>query len=137
MWLGAPRRGDGRLDAWGAATLPATGCLCLQMPQPTPWENLSGRPSVGLLGALAADIGVLLAVELSERKLPAALAAGLVGYAMQAALDAAQPAYLGDWSQFGHAAASVGRDTIEDYISAMAAGGPLVPVAARSEGDRP
>jgi hypothetical protein len=138
LWLGAPRAGlVPGIDAWGAPVAPLTSCLRLQMPQPFPWEVLSGRPSVGLLASLAADVGIVLARELADRELPAALAAGLAGLAMQEVLDGTLPAYLGDWSQFGRAALALRRDTLEDFISALAAGGALVPAESRTEGDRP
>ena len=40
LWLGAPRPSAAApLDPWGAATLPLTGCPCLQMPRANAWEE--------------------------------------------------------------------------------------------------
>ena len=47
---------------------------------------------------------------------------------MQDVLDATQPAYFDDWSQFGRAATTIPADRIVDYVAALTAGGPLLPV---------
>lgn len=128
MWLGAPRPSAiGSLDRWGAAVFPLTGCLCLEMPRPAPWESLGGRPSVGLLATRGVDVTVLLAEEFSAMQLPAALVPAVLAFAMQDALDAAQPAYFDDWSEFGRAARTISRDRLIDYVAALASGGPLLP----------
>ena len=138
MWLGAPRNGDRLgLDGWGAASTALTGCLCLEMPAARDWETLSGRPSVGVLATRGADVTVLIARELAERQLPAALAPGIAAFAMQDVLDDTQPAYFDDWSQFGRAARSIPEDRIVDYIAALAAAGPLVPAPSPNGGKRP
>jgi hypothetical protein len=127
MWLGAPRAAGTGLDGWGAAALPLTGCLCLQMPRRMPWEFFAGRPSVGLFASRGADVALLIAEHLAELRLPAALAPGVLAFAMQDALDAAQPAYFDDWSEFGRAAKSIPRERLLDYVAALTAGGPLLP----------
>ena len=137
MWLGAPRNADRLgLDAWGTASTPLTGCLCLEMPAARDWETLGGRPSVGVLATRGADVTVLIARELAERRLPAALLPGIAAFAMQDVLDETQPAYFDDWSQFGHAARLIRQDRIVDYIAALTAGGPLQP-APSNGGKRP
>ena len=37
-----------RVDAWGAAMLPLTGCLCLAMPPASAWEDWTGYSSAVL-----------------------------------------------------------------------------------------
>ena len=50
FWLGAPRRSEAApLDPWGATRAPLTGCVCLEMPRVQPWEDLGGRPAVGIM----------------------------------------------------------------------------------------
>jgi hypothetical protein len=128
MWLGAPRASASvSLDAWGAAQLPLTGCLCLRMPEPGNWELLSGRPSVGLLATRGVDVSLRVAEVLAELRLPAVLAAGTVAYAMQDVVDRAQPAYFGDWMAVNRAARELTRDRIVDYVAALTTGGPLLP----------
>jgi hypothetical protein len=127
LWLGAPRPSAAApLDPWGAATFPLTGCVCLQMPRARPWEDLTGRPAQGIMATRGADIPLLVAEALAARKLPASLAAGVVGLAMQDALDAARPAYLDDWSGFTRAAATLPAAKLDDYIAALTAAGPLI-----------
>ena len=126
LWLGA---GTAELpadwDAWGAAALPLTGCLCLAMPRPRPWEENAGYASA-LLGTRAADVALRVAEMLAETKLPASLAPALVRYTMQDVLDHARLSRPGDWNEFGRAARGLPRERLADEISALAAGGPLV-----------
>ena len=129
LWLGAPRPSAAApLDPWGAATLPLTGCPCLQMPRAAAWEDLAGRPSQGGMATRAADVSLLVAEALATRKLPASLAPGIVALAMQDVLDAAHPAYFDDWSGFTRAATALPPAKLDDYIAASTAGGPLIPV---------
>jgi hypothetical protein len=126
FWLGA----DGsELHAWGAASQSLTGCLCLAIPDPVAWENLTGRPGAGLMATLGIDVTLRLADALAERKLPAALLAGLLAFAMQDVVDEANPAYFDDWPAFSRAARAITQDRIDDYIAALSAGGPLVPAS--------
>ena len=128
FWLGAPRPSAiVSLDAWGAATLPLSGCLCLAMPRPRPWEDMMGRPAMGLLATRAADVALQVADILATLGLPASLAPGVLAFAMQDVVDRAQPAYSGDWEEFGRAARTLTRDRVTDYVAALTANGPLRP----------
>jgi hypothetical protein len=129
MWLGSPRQlAGGALDAWGASPIRLTGCACLEMPRPRPWEDLAGRPAQGVLATRAADVSIAVADMLASRRLPAALAPAVLSFAMEDVLDDTQPAYYGDWSGFTTAASRLSAEQLEDYVSALAAGGPLVPL---------
>jgi hypothetical protein len=108
--------------------LPLTGCMCLSMPRAEPWEELAGRPSLGLLATRGADVAILVADTLADLKLPAELAPGVIAYAMQDVISDAQPAHFDDWPEVSRAAAALTRDRLSDYIAAQAAGGPLVPL---------
>lgn len=137
MWLGAPRRTERvAIDAWGAASLSLTGCLCLEMPRRAPWEFFAGRPSVGLLASRGADVALRIAEHFAELRLPSALAPGVLAFAMLDALDGAQPAYFDDWSEFGRAAQSIQRERLHDYVAALTSGGPLLPMPT-DNGKRP
>jgi hypothetical protein len=130
FWLGGPRPSAIQsLDAWGAAALPLTGCLCLQMPAARAWEEKTGRPATGLLATQAVDVSLQVADALASLQLPAALAPSILSFAAQDVLDRAQPAYPDDWNEFGHAARTLSRDHLMDYIAALTANGPLVPAA--------
>jgi hypothetical protein len=124
-WIGAA--GTDHLDGWGAAVLPLTGCLCLVMPAPSPWEDLSGY-AAAVLGTLGADVPLRLAETLSARKLPAMLAPALAGFVTQDVIDHAQLAYPEDWEQFGRAVLGIPADRLSDYVAALAVGGPLMEI---------
>ncbi len=131
MWLGRPRQAATiRLDAWGAAALPFTGCGCLAMPRAQAWEFFSGRPSSGLLATRGADVSVMVADTLASLELPAQIAPGVIAFAMQEVLDQAWPAHPDDWSGFSRAATSISRDALVDFIAAQTAGGALLPASA-------
>jgi hypothetical protein len=131
MWLGKPRITETiSLDGWGAAALPLTGCLCLVMPRPQPWESLIGRPALGVLATRGADVAILVAETLAALNMPAELAPGVIAYAMQEVVDEARPAYFDDWTGFSRATRAVSKDRLTDYIAAQAAGGALLPAVA-------
>ncbi len=128
FWIGLPGTDVARgIDAWGAAVLPLTGCLCLEMPRPGAWEDFGGRASA-VLGTRGADVALQIAETLAALKLPASLAPAIGGYAMADVIEHAQLAYTDDWEQFGRAARELPRDRMFDYIAALTAGGPLVAV---------
>jgi hypothetical protein len=128
FWLGYRDGGDRReLNEWGAATLPLTGCLCLTMPDPNPWEDLRGHGSA-VLATRGADISLRIAETLASLNLPAALAPALAGFVTQDVIDHAQLADPDDWQEFGWAVQDLPRERMFDYIAALTAVGPLVPV---------
>jgi hypothetical protein len=106
------------------------------MPRRGPWEFYAGRPTTGLLAARGADVALLIAEHFAELQLPATLAPGVMAFAMLDALHGAQPAYFDDWSEFGRAAQSIPRERVLDYVAALTAGGPLLPVET-DNGKRP
>ncbi len=135
MWLGQPRASAaGALDDWGAAIFPLSGCLCLAMPSPRPWEPLTGRPSLGLLATRGADVTILVAHALAASRLPAELAPGVIAFAMQEVVDQARPSYMDDWTAFTSAARAMSREMMADFIAAQTAGGGLLP--AKNTEDR-
>jgi hypothetical protein len=135
FWLGAPRPSLLRtMDAWGAAAYPLSGCLCLEMPRVPVSAELGGRPSAGLQAIQYADVALQLADTLASLDLPASLAAAVMSFALQDVIDRTRPAYPGDATAFGRAAATLPRDQIVDYIAALTAGGPLVPVDSAGAG---
>jgi hypothetical protein len=130
FWLGSPRPPAIQPPgAWGAAALPLTGCLCMQMPAARAWEEKAGRPGTGLLAADGVDVSLLVAAALASLQLPAALAPAILSFAAQDVLDRAQPAYPDDWSEFSRAARAISRDRLMAYVAALTANGPLVGVA--------
>jgi hypothetical protein len=130
MWLGAPRATEAvALDAWGTAMFPLTGCLCVAMPRPRAWEEFAGHPSLGVLATRGADVAIRVAEAFAAMKLPATLVPAVMAFAMQQALDEAQPAHFDDWLEFTRAARTITDEQIVDYVAALAADGPLIPAA--------
>jgi len=135
LWLGsAGSPMPASWEAWGAAALRRTGCLCLEMPRPRPFEEDAGY-AVSLLGTRGADAALRTAELLAEFRLPATLAAALSGYTMQDVLEHARLSRPDDWEAFGRAARDLPRERVADEVAALAAGGPLLPVT-KNENDR-
>jgi hypothetical protein len=128
FWAGSPASDAERdLDHWGVAALPLTGCLCLEMPHPAAWEDFGGR-SMAVLATRGADIALQIADTLAALELPASLAPAIGAFATHDVIEHAQLAYQDDWQEFGRAARELPRERMFDYIAALTAGGPLVPV---------
>jgi hypothetical protein len=114
--------------AWGAAAGPLDGCFCLRMPDATAWEEYTGRASTGQLATQLADVTLRTAEALSARHLPAMLTRDVAAFAMQDVMDLARPAYFDDWLSVAFAARDLKDDRFDDYVAALTAAGPLVPV---------
>lgn len=123
------RLGGGRAPAaWGTASAPLDGCLCLQFPERTAWEEFAGRPTTGQMGTLLADLLLRTADALAARRLPALLARDVAAFAMQDVLDRARPAYFDDWLPVAYAARDLSESQFDDYVAALTVDGPLVPL---------
>lgn len=129
FWLGSPRAKARHYDAWGAAAVALDGCLCLSMPEAEPWELRTGRSSTGYLATRGADVGLRVAEFLAKFKLPSELAPGVLAYAMQDVLDTAQPAFFDDWPTVERTARNLPTERLIDHVSALTAGGALIPIA--------
>jgi hypothetical protein len=113
---------------WGAVADPLDGCLCLRMPDFAPWEEYTGRSATGQLGSQFADVMLRTAEGLSTRHLPATLMRNIAAFAVQDAMDAGRPGYPDDWLSLAFAARDLKDDRFDDYVAALTASGPLVPV---------
>ena len=123
------RLGGGTLGpGWGAASYALDGCFCLRMPDRAPWEDYTGRASTGQLATELADVMLRTADALSSRHLPALLMRHVAAFAMQDAIDMGAPAYFDDWLSLAFAARDLTDDRFDDYVAALTASGPLVPV---------
>jgi hypothetical protein len=115
-------------DAWGGMALQTYACVCTRLVPPRYWRLLSGRPQLGLMAGLMADLNLRVAEVFAELGLPAALAPHVLSIAAQDFIDAAAPTDQYDWLALSRTAKAVSRVQIEDYVAAMAVvGGPLVP----------
>lgn len=115
-----------RMNAWGSSFEPLSGCFCLRFPEAGAWDRLAGRAAGGQLGAVAAtDLTLRVVEHLAALEVPAALATGVLAMAVQDYIDSAPPIYDDDWlGVVGHAQL-VSRESIEDYVSALVAAGPV------------
>lgn len=121
---------DGPGDAWGMAQTPRTGCLCLQFPAPPAVHRVSGRAGSGLLTSRIADLTLRVLERLHELALPAVLARGVLASALHDYLDDVRPVHGDDWWTLVAHVDRVPPERFDDYISALTAGGPLVPLEA-------
>ena len=117
---------------WGAAGDALTGCYCLVFPARTAWEESTGRAPTGQLGGLLADVMLRTAEALAARRLPAALIKDVAAFAMRDVMDTAGAAYFDDWLPVAFAARDLGDDRFDDYVAALTASGPLVPLRTSS-----
>jgi VWFA-related protein len=119
------------LHAWGLSTRVIDGRFDVRMPSRLAWHELAGRPGQGLLSAHVADLPLRVAEWLAELKLPAALARGVLSSAMWDLTVNTQVADQDDWLSVVRAAQALSADRVADHVSALTAGGPLVPVGTR------
>ncbi len=115
------------LSRWGVAARLVDGSLGQRMPGRLSCLERAGRPGGGLLAAHMADLQIRVAEWLSDRRLPALLARGVLAMATWDLAMHAQVANHDDWLSVVRAAQSVTDQQFEDYVWAMAAGGALVP----------
>jgi hypothetical protein len=111
---------------WGTASL-LSGCLCIQMPEGRIPELVVGRAADGLIATQTADVMLRIAWILADLKLPASLASPVMAYAMRDFLDRVKPSHMADFEAFVRQARAIDRRSIEDYLGAIAAVGPLRP----------
>lgn len=121
---------DAVADSWGPAARLVDGSLGQRMPVHLAWRERSGRPGSGLLSAYAADLQLRVAEWLAERRLPAALAGAILSRAVWDLSMTVQAAGADDWLPVVRAGQAVPAQRFEDYVSALAAGGPLVAAGA-------
>ncbi len=119
------------VDAWGPSRRAIDGSLKLAVPSRLDWHETAGRRGLGLLGSQVADLQLRVAEVLAELRLPAGLAAGVLSYAMWDLAMTAEMADMDDWLAVVRASQSLTSARIADYVSALAAGGPLVRVDTR------
>jgi hypothetical protein len=130
------RRGDDPVPSeWGVSRAPLDGSLALAFPDPPAPQRYSGRSGAGLMASRVADVNIRVLEALEKRHLPVALAPGVLAAMLQDVLDDARLAYFDDWLSLSREVQALGDDQIADYVSALTAGGPLVPTQTGSETD--
>jgi len=128
FWAGLADDGAGGLGAWGAATTPVDGDLRLAWPPARPWEDLAGRSASGQLMTRFIDMNLRVAEALAQYHLPAQLAAGTLAPALADLIHEAPLGHADDWYALAGYVTRLPEERRPDYIAALAAGGPLVPV---------
>ena len=127
MWLGKPDLPRDTLDQWGIYSESLNGRLRTSMPSPAPWENFGGRPDGGLIATQTPDLILRLAEETARMKLPAQLVPGLLMYAAQDYWHDVDSRFPDDWPAMTRQALALSTSRVEDYVAALAGGGPLRP----------
>jgi hypothetical protein len=124
--LGRADRPLERMDAWGGSFEAQSGCYCRRFPAPGAWDRLAGRPATGQLGAaVAIELIVRVAEHLAALGVPASVATAVLAMAAQDYIDSAPPIYEDDWLGTVAHAHLVSRDSVEDYVAAAVAAGPV------------
>jgi hypothetical protein len=118
------------LQAWGPAQRFVDGSWRTALPTRLAMHELGGRHrDDGLLSGQVADLQLRTAEWLAEANLPAALAPGILRSAMWDLVTNTRMADADDWLAVARAAQAVPADRMADYVSALTADGPLVPVS--------
>ena len=76
-----------------------------------------------------ADLKLRILEGLDAVHLPAMLTRGVLASALQDYLDEARPLHGDDWFTLARTVDRMSADRFDDYIAALTAGGPLVPLA--------
>ncbi len=121
--------GDPVPAEWGTSRAPLDGSLRLAFPDPSAPQRYSGRSGSGLMAARMADLKLAVLERLVEVSLPVALTPGVLAAALQDFLDDVRLAYFDDWLSMARRSREISADSISDYVSALTAGGPLVPAS--------
>ena len=133
FWLGSSDRGLERLDFWGTSFEPQSGCYCLRFPSAGTWDRVAGRLGGRLLGSAVPDLTLRVAEHLAGLKVPVSLLPGVMTMATQDFIDGAPPIYDDDWLGVVGYAGQLSRETVQDYVAALVAAGPVKPATREAQ----
>lgn len=125
MWLGKPDLSREALDRWGVSAEGLDGRRVLAMPGPNPWEDYAGRSEVGQLTTQVPDLTLRLVEETARLRLPASLVPSLLAFALEDYWHDVRARFSDDWPRLTQQAAALSGLRIQDYVAALAGGGPL------------
>jgi len=127
FWLGLDDRKLEQLNSWGISFEPQSGCYCLRFPMAGTWDRVAGRLGGRLLGTAVPDLTLRIAEHLAALRVPVALLPGVMTMATQDFIDGATPIYDDDWLGIVGHAGQVSEETVQDYVAALVAAGPVRP----------
>ena len=125
LWLGQPELEQAELDRWGVYAEVLHGRLKTVMPHPAPWEDFGGRSDGGVIAAQTPDLTLRFAEETARLKLPARLVPALLTFATQDFWHDVKARFADDWPAMARQALALSPSRVEDYVAALAGGGPL------------
>ncbi|HEY7515992.1 MAG TPA: hypothetical protein VIC87_16000, partial [Vicinamibacteria bacterium] len=124
--LGTPESAG---DAWGAPALAEGGGWRLRMPPPRSLDDFAGMRLDDLVAARLPDLALRAAADLSSRRLPGALAPGLLSYVITDLAEEVEPIGHEDWFALSRYVLDIKPARVDDYVAALAGQGPLRPAA--------
>jgi len=127
LWLGKPDLPQQTLDRWGIYSEVLESRAKTSMARPAPWENFGGRADGGLVATQSPDLVLRMAEETARLQLPAQLVPGLLMYAAQDYWHDVESRFPDDWPAMARQALALSPARVEDYVAALAGGGPLRP----------
>jgi hypothetical protein len=125
LWLGRPALSAEALDRWGVAADALDGRRALVMPGPASWEDYAGRSEAGQITTQVPDLTLRLIEETARLRLPAELVPSLLAFALEDYWHDVRARFADDWPRLVRQAAAVPSSRINDYVAALAGGGPL------------
>jgi hypothetical protein len=127
LHLGTP--GGRSFDAWGIADDLAAG-LVPRMPGPAPLDEAAGRAPEPALAESFVDLGLRVAVHLSERRLPAGLFPWVVSTLLPDLFAEARPVAPDDRLGLDAWVRVQDRNRLDDAVASLVGRGPLQPAPA-------
>ena len=127
LWLGKPDLPRDTLDAWGVYSEILNSRIGTSMATPAPWDSFGGRADGGIIATQAPDLVLRLAQETARLQLPAQLVPGLLMFAAQDYWHDVDSRFPDDWPAMRRQALALSTSRVEDYVAALAGGGPLRP----------
>jgi hypothetical protein len=116
-----------RSSSWGVTAAVGT-CICLTVPSLS-WE-MRGMPRQPDQAAITiVEPALRTALEIRQRRLPSALAPGVLALVVTDIIERSALPHHSDVPAIGAAVRRVSSTVFDDYVAAVAARGPLVPVS--------